>query len=87
MSKYPTIPEPEATIEGLQNSVRALKQTVEILAGLRQGQSRGAPALYYQAFQPSDTNLLCECSFWVNPETNELKYWNSAQQLWIEVGS
>lgn len=87
MSKYPTIPEPDNTVEGLTNTIRALKQTVELLAGLRQGADKGALTTFYQTFTPQVTNPNAEYAVWINPTDNKMYYWRIESREWVEVGS
>jgi hypothetical protein len=47
VSKFPSIPDPLATIEGLQATVLAMKQIIEQLLGLRG--DTAVPLVYIQA--------------------------------------
>jgi hypothetical protein len=88
VSKYPTIPEPSHDIDGILNTVTALKQTVEIIAGLRQGESIGTPQIFYQTYEPSASRgtVLSNGDIWLNPEGEVLSYWKDSTKEWITSG-
>lgn len=77
MSKFPTIPEFANTIEEMNTALRAIKISVEILAGLRQGESKGAPQVFVQAVEPSPvvSSTYKAGDYWINTATNKLLYW------------
>jgi hypothetical protein len=80
MSKFPTIPEFVKTPEEMGTALRAVKISVEILAGLRQGESKGAPQMFVQTTTPSPANKLSYKigDLWINTSTNKLNYWTGS---------
>lgn len=58
-------------------AIRALKQAVELLAGLRQGESKGAPQVFVQGVEPDRGQRLSYKigDLWINRQTNELYFW------------
>ena len=80
MSNFPTIPEFVSSPQEMSTALRAVKQSVELLAGLRQGESRGAPMIFVQTVQPS---AALSASYkigdlWVNTQTNTLNFWTGS---------
>lgn len=65
-----SIPDPMPSIQGLMTSVLALKQTVEVMAGLRGGDH--AIRCYVQNTQPEDPRV---GDRWINPDTDIETYW------------
>lgn len=78
MSRLPTIPEFVSTPEEMSAALRAVKQILEPLAGLRQGDSLGAPQVFVQALEPTLALALSYKAgdFWIDTSTNTLRYWN-----------
>jgi len=78
MSRLPTIPEFASTPEEISSALRAIKQTVELLAGLRQGEARGAPQVFAQATTPKATLTISYRTgdLWIDTSTNKLNFWN-----------
>lgn len=72
MSKFPSIPDPLATIEGLQATVLALKQVVELMLGQRG--DLAVPMVYIQSAIPSQ------------PERNEFWFHNQTNKLYVYDG-
>jgi lipopolysaccharide export system protein LptA len=66
-------------------TLRALKQEVETISGMRQGQSKGAPAVFVQAQEPRKTlsATFKTGDFWINPDTKQLWFYND--NLWVRV--
>lgn len=80
MPKFPAIPDFYDLPSALQ-SLRAVKDIVEQLAGLRQGGSLGAPAVYLQSTPPIQTRgvVLTPGDFWINPGPPAmLSYWTGS---------
>lgn len=81
MSRYPSIPDFVDTAESLAPAVRAMKDSVEQLAGQRQGAALGAPTVFVQATEPSVAALLLKRGDqWINDQTNVMSYWTG--QRW-----
>lgn len=80
MSKYPSIPE-FTDLPSLMLSVRAVKDTVEQLAGQRQGDALGAPTMYVQATRPAVTRgvILKRGDFWIDTASDTLHYWSGSE--------
>jgi hypothetical protein len=78
MSKFPTIPEFTNSQEDMSAALRAIKQVVEQLAGLRQGESKGAPQVFVQSTAPSAALAISYKvgDFWINTSSNTLNYWS-----------
>ena len=78
MSKLPSIPEFASTPEEISAALRAIKQTVELLAGLRQGESRGSPQVFAQPTSPKPTLTISYRvgDFWIDTSSNKLNFWN-----------
>jgi len=77
MSRFPTIPEFVNTPQEMSTALRAVKQAVEQIAGLRQGESYGAPQVFVQSAQPSQalSTTFKAGDFWIDTSTNTLRYW------------
>lgn len=77
MSNFPTIPEFVNTPQEMAAALRAVKQSVEMLAGLRQGESRGAPMVFVQPFQPSPARSISYKvgDLWINDQSHVISYW------------
>jgi hypothetical protein len=80
MSNFPTIPEFTNSLEELSTAVRALKQSVELLAGLRQGEALGAPQMFVQNEEPNrgKQGLYKKGDIWINTTTNRLYFWTGS---------
>ena len=72
---YPSIPDPNNTLESIGESVRTMKQSVELLTGQRTGVSRGAPRIFVQPATPSTIDI---GDLWINTATNKLLYWSGS---------
>jgi hypothetical protein len=71
--------------ESMAAAVRALKDVVEQLAGLRQGEAI-SPKVFWQGNPPEEVaNQLRGGDLWINPEDNKLYHWNSNTALWVQV--
>ncbi len=85
MSRFPAIPDVGSSLESVANSVRGLKDSVEILTGKRQGQALGVPDMYVQENEPAPGR---QTSFktgdlWIKPSTRVLSYWSGQQ--WVAL--
>lgn len=80
MSKvYPSIPDPQPTLDSLSETVRILKQVVEILAGQRPGGA--AVRVFIQAATPT---ALGTGDIWIDTLNNSvIRYWNGNQ--WTKI--
>jgi len=66
-------------------TVRTLKFAVEILGGMRQGESVGSPLMYVQGNPPESRQrgTLRLGDLWLDTDTDKLNYWNG--NLWRQV--
>lgn len=81
MSKYTSIPEFSSDVDSLAVTVRAIKDVVEQLAGIRIGASLGAPMIFVQGNEPLqgvDGNVLTRGDLWVNPETRAISFFDGS---------
>lgn len=81
MSKIPAIPDFTDDPQSLGAALRALKQAVEIIGGLRQGQSLGAPQVFVQPVEPTVSRLtsFSRGDQWINDDTDQMYYWDGRQ--------
>lgn len=65
--------------------MRAVKESVEQLAGQRQGQSLGAPVIHVQPVAPpmSDRLLFKTGDLWINTLTNKMNFWTGT--AWVAL--
>jgi hypothetical protein len=70
MPKFSAIPDFTNNLESMATSLRAMKDVVEQLAGLRQGASLGAPSIYMQSIEPRETsqNKFKKGDLWISAE-------------------
>ena len=80
-SVIPTIPEFVNTPEEMSTALRAIKLTLEIISGLRQGEGKGAPQMYVQAVEPSRAASVTYKigDLWVNTDSNRVYFWTGRQ--------
>jgi hypothetical protein len=83
VSKYPSIPDFNPTPDSMAAALRAVKDIVEQLAGIRQGEPRGSPMTFSQLTTPSPTNAVRAGDLWLNPSTGAMSWWTGAQ--WATV--
>lgn len=85
MSKYPTIPDFTDDLRSLATAARAMKDTVEQLAGHRQSRSVGAPQMYIQEETPTRERqtVFGEGDLWIKPSTRVMSYWNTVE--WVAL--
>lgn len=85
MSKYPTIPDFNGDPQSLSTTLRTVKQTLEIMAGQRQGEDLGAPSVYVQVKTPNQAlrSTYKVGDLWINLSTGKINFWtgNVWQQL------
>ena len=78
--KFPSIPDPGSTSDGMMDAVRAMKQSMQLLIGQTGADHRGAPRMYIQKTIPKSDHI---GDLWINTETNSLSYWNGSN--WIKL--
>lgn len=80
MSSFPAIPEFTNTFEGMAATIRALKLSVEMLAGMRQGESFGAPQVFVQGAEPNRALTLTykKGDLWIDTSTNRVHFWTGS---------
>lgn len=85
MSKFATIPDFTDDPASIAQALRAAKDIVEQLAGLRQGSALAAPQMFIQENEPLSTGrlLLKDGDLWVNRATMRLKIRSGDQ--WVEI--
>jgi hypothetical protein len=85
VSKYPPIPDFGDTPASMMATLRAIKDSVEMLTGQRQGPSLGAPSVYVQVDTPTlaRATMFSKGDFWIHEETFVLSYWNGQQ--WVLI--
>lgn len=67
----------------MANALRSMKDVVEQLAGLRQGDAI-SPKVFWQGNPPEAVaNQLQGGDLWANPENSKLYYWNPGTALWV----
>ena len=82
-----TIPDFDASsLESVATAVRAMKDIVEVLAGLRQGEALGAPQMFVQDLTPGALTAqrnsavpLTTGDLWVNTAARTLNYYDGRQ--------
>lgn len=83
MSKITTIPDFNPSLPGsVAEAVRSLKQAVEILGGMRQGESVGSPLMFVQGSEPMITqrSALRTGDLWIDTTDDTMKYWSG--EIW-----
>lgn len=85
MSKYPTIPDFNEDMSSMATALRTVKQTLEIVAGQRQGEDFGSPSMFVQPKIPDDAlrSIYKIGDLWVDTTTNKLNYWTGS--LWKQL--
>lgn len=80
MSRVPTIPDFAPVLEQHDATLRTIKQAIEILGGLRQGESVGAPLMFVQGYAPSQvaTSIYRIGDLWIDTTTDTMKYWDGS---------
>jgi hypothetical protein len=78
----------DGDVRSMAVALRTMKQEVETLSGLRQGQSKGAPAVYVQNTSParSQLNVYKTGDFWINPDApqgQKLSFYNGS--VWMQI--
>jgi len=79
---YPSIPEPMASIDGILETVRVMKLTIEMLTGQLKGVSSGAPRIFVQSSQPTTNDI---GDLWINSANRKMSYWSGSAWLVITV--
>lgn len=80
MSRFPAIPEPGVTPEGMRETVAALKNAVETLANQR-GVGR-TPRVFVQIDAPKNTESELG-DFWVKKDSRELFYFDTTWEAFV----
>lgn len=82
MSKWPTIIDPVADVDNLSTSMRAMKESMEIITGQRRG-SLGVPLMYVQPQAPNASvsangkaNYLKTGDLWINTTNNTMSFYD-----------
>lgn len=86
MSKQATIPDfADGDVRGMATALRAMKQQLEVLTGQKRGPSKGAPSVYVQALEPTQSTLVVfkEGDLWINPEIKNLWFHNGS--YWVKL--
>jgi len=86
MSRRVAIPDfVDGDVRSLAATLRAIKQEIETISGIRQGQSRGAPAVFVEEREPStNQNIVFKTGdLWIKPSLKELWYYNG--QFWAKL--
>lgn len=96
MPKFSAIPDFTNNIESMATTLRAMKDVVEQLGGLRQGENLGAPSMFVQMVAPKTTlrQTLKRGDLWVQTNPNDsgngsntlpgnLYYWDGS--VWHEI--
>lgn len=75
----------DGDVRSMGATLRAMKQELETLSGLRQGQSVGAPAVFVQTTEPVKTlsATFKKGDLWVNPDAKTLWFYNGA--YWVKL--
>lgn len=82
MSSYPTIFDPQPTIESVTETVRQLKMAIEQTSG-QSGTGGGTPRRYVQADQPTDPKV---GDLWADTsDAGVVRYWNGYN--WVDISS
>jgi hypothetical protein len=84
-TRLPTIPDFDATdLSSVATAVRAMKLALEILGGMRQTESTGAPMVYVQRSMPDPARnkLLRRGDFWID-DARIFRYWDGVQ--WVSL--
>jgi len=84
VSNFPSIPDFADDPTSIAEALRATKDVVEQLAGLRQGESRGAPMIFTQEPPPAPPGTPLKVGdLWVNSRTNIPHWWSGTE--WRET--
>lgn len=86
MSRIPTIPDfDERNLQSVGAALRAVKQAMEIVGGLRQGEALGSPAVFVQQNQPAITQegTLRRGDLWIDDSVNKLNFWDGVK--WVRM--
>ncbi len=68
-------------------ALRAMKDIVEQVSGLRQGADLGAPKMFYQENAPASVGrlLLKVGDLWIIPSSRRMRIWTGT--LWTEIAA
>lgn len=80
--RFPAIPDfsPDSP-DSMAEAMRAMKNALEQLMGMRRGTSLGAPAVFVQSYAPTlaENIGIRTGSFWIHDEAKELYFWSGAE--------
>lgn len=81
MSRLPTLPEFSEAIPPMAETLRRVKLALEILGGMQQGESEGAPLVYVQNTQPDpqQDGVRRRGDQWIRTTDDTLWFWNGDQ--------
>lgn len=80
-SPYPSIPDPQNSVESVAETVRALKMAVEMLSGQR----RGGPAAHVFV-QLNTPTAISAGDLWIDPIHNSIiRYWTGTEWLKLTI--
>jgi hypothetical protein len=83
VSRFPGVPDFSTDPESMATALRAMKDIVEQIAGLRQGEMRGAPTMFSQVSTPAANGLTRAGDLWLDPSTGSMSWWTGEQ--WATV--
>ena len=80
MARLPTIPDFTTDANSMNAGLRAVKLAIEILGGMRQGESFGAPLTFVQGSRPQQDHegSLRTGDRWIDTTTDYEYYWSAA---------
>lgn len=91
MLKHTTIPDfDQNDTQSMATTVRAMKEIVETLAGLRQGEALGAPQIFIQSTAPAAVQnsrirltTAAKGDLWINDSAKTFNYFDGTK--WVEL--
>lgn len=91
MLKHTTIPDfDQNDTQSMATTLRAMKEIVETLAGLRQGQALGAPQMFIQSTAPTSVQnsrirltVAAKGDLWINDSAGTISYFDGNK--WVEL--
>lgn len=91
MLKHTTIPDfDQNDLSSVATTVRAMKDIVETLAGLRQGEALGAPQIFIQPTAPASVQnsrirltTAAKGDLWINETAGTISYFDGSK--WVEL--
>lgn len=86
MPKFPTIPDfRDDDIIAVATALRAVKLALEVVAGTRQGESKGAVLEYVQGYRPDPQDDAARRigELWIDTTDDTMWYWNG--DIWKQI--